>query len=505
MVQEITSSLEYHRQTAYSRSRMSGHSLDWANQPDVYKAYDGISPVPLFKETSLEEQDLWRMFQGRSRLPGPVINIQTISDILRMTSRLTARVRYPGQDFYYRSVASAGALYPNEIYLAHDGIPDLQPGLVHYGIRNQVLHPLRTGKVLDPIPAATGFPDKSDVSASLMITGIFFRSAWKYRARAYRYVLLDAGHVLENLILALQYLSIPFSLHYRFHDREVNHILGVNGTQEACVAVVHLYKNPMKMDQIAEQGDIPPLPESILGASKVSAKEVVYPEILSIHEAGVDVHDSVASGIPSQHDLGIIVRHWQTIEWDQSGIQCEKYPDLLLRRRSKRNYIPRLMKLNDFWGLLDLVCISAGFADSNIVGTAPLQIGFLADRVEGLTPGFYLLNPIERKIGLVEPGQMTGIMTDACLNQDWLANAAVHFLFLANLRFLDQHWGARGYRYAMITAGRIGQIIYLGATALSMGACGIGAFYDDEAESILDLNTDSSLLYLVAAGPVKRL
>jgi len=57
----------------------------------------------------------------------------------------------------------------------------------------------------------------------------------------------------------------------------------------------------------------------------------------------------------------------------------------------------------------------------------------------------------------------------------------------------------------MITAGRIGQMIYLGATALGMGACGIGAFYDDEAEAILDLNADSSLLYLVAAGPVKRL
>jgi nitroreductase len=35
-----------------------------------------------------------------------------------------------------------------------------------------------------------------------------FRSAWKYRSRAYRYVLLDAGHLLENLRLALGALGL---------------------------------------------------------------------------------------------------------------------------------------------------------------------------------------------------------------------------------------------------------------------------------------------------------
>ena len=66
-------------------------------------------------------------------------------------------------------------------------------------------------------------------------------------------------------------------------------------------------------------------------------------------------------------------------------------------------------------------------------------------------------------------------------------------------------WGARGYRYAMLTAGRLGQSIYLGATALGLGSCGIGALYDGEARDILGLNQKSCLLYLVAAGPVKRL
>jgi len=57
----------------------------------------------------------------------------------------------------------------------------------------------------------------------------------------------------------------------------------------------------------------------------------------------------------------------------------------------------------------------------------------------------------------------------------------------------------------MMTAGRIGQTIYLGATALGLGCCGIGALYDGEARELLGLNRESVLLYLVAAGLVKRI
>jgi SagB-type dehydrogenase family enzyme len=136
---------------------------------------------------------------------------------------------------------------------------------------------------------------------------------------------------------------------------------------------------------------------------------------------------------------------------------------------------------------------------------ASVKIGFLVNNVSGFQPGFYLLDPLNRKTGLVETGNLTKPMAAACLNQEWLAHASVHFLFMTNLNFIDQKWGARGYRYAMMTAGRLGQIVYLGATALQMGSCGIGAYYDDEIRGLLGLESDSALLYLVAAGPVKRL
>jgi len=96
-------------------------------------------------------------------------------------------------------------------------------------------------------------------------------------------------------------------------------------------------------------------------------------------------------------------------------------------------------------------------------------------------------------------------MSHVCLDQGWLAGAALHFLFMTNMEVLDLTWGARGYRYAMMMAGSMGERLYLAASSLGLGCCGIGAFYDRELSELLDLNSESRALYVVATGPVKSL
>ncbi|MBW1733381.1 MAG: nitroreductase family protein [Deltaproteobacteria bacterium] len=51
----------------------------------------------------------------------------------------------------------------------------------------------------------------------------------------------------------------------------------------------------------------------------------------------------------------------------------------------------------------------------------------------------------------------------------------------------------------------MGERIYLAASSLGLGCCGIGAFYDEEARDLLGLNRESRVLYLVDVGPVKSL
>lgn len=119
-----------------------------------------------------------------------------------------------------------------------------------------------------------------------------------------------------------------------------------------------------------------------------------------------------------------------------------------------------------------------------------------------IPPGFYVLDACARRLGVLKAGHLTASMAAACLDQMWLKQAALHMLLLTDLAALDRAWGARGYRYALIEAGRLGQQAYLAATAVGWGACGIGAIYDREAADLLGLK-EAALLYLVGIGPVK--
>jgi SagB-type dehydrogenase family enzyme len=134
-----------------------------------------------------------------------------------------------------------------------------------------------------------------------------------------------------------------------------------------------------------------------------------------------------------------------------------------------------------------------------------LAIGCLVGSAEGVEPGYYLLDPLQQQWGMVTGGMLTHPMARICLDQAWLTQAALHFLFITDIRKLEERWGPRGYRYALMTAGRLGERLYLTATALGLGCCGIGAFYDQEAAGLLGLNQDSRMLYLVAVGPVKSM
>ena len=136
---------------------MGGHSLDWANQPNVYKTYPGIEPIPLSREPKLPEVSLLDLFgQNPAAVSGTELTADDLSAILLLTHSLTAKARHPGGDFYYRATASAGALYPTEIYAALTGVQGLEDGLYHFSIARHGLSLLRSGKVQAAYRRRTG-------------------------------------------------------------------------------------------------------------------------------------------------------------------------------------------------------------------------------------------------------------------------------------------------------------------------------------------------------------
>jgi SagB-type dehydrogenase family enzyme len=494
------SARDYHYLTAYRRHRMSGHNLDWPAQPDVFKKYPNADPQPLPSVTAWPDDRASEIFESTSE-PEPTteINIGLTATVLNLSHALTAKAKHGGMDFYYRSSASAGALYPFELYVGASNVRGLPNGIYHHSVASQALTQFRSGDITDYLTQGLNIGEKPSPILSFFLTAIFFRSSWKYRERAYRYVLLDTGHLTENLCAGLAMLRVPFRLHYDFDDQIINDLLCLDTSREVCLAAAIGWGKPANDMCSRLPGSTLENPES---ASRVSHREVDYPLIHRIHEASSRVVRSDPSVGDMFEGLGLEVSSGIEIPIPKKWPEADGYVDAVFKRRSMRNFVHKELPSDCFRALVHMVCSSASSYDRPLDQT--LAVGLVAGNIEGIEPGFYLLDRKRRSLLPAAHGFMMDKMASVCLNQEWLGNCAIHFLFLINLEFAERLCGARAYRYAMLSAGRLGQRIYVGATAMRLGCCGIGAFYDDEAACLLGLPDQSRLLYLVAVGPVKN-
>jgi SagB-type dehydrogenase family enzyme len=495
---------QYHTETSYARERMHGHVLDWANQPLPYKDYPDAPSKPLPTDIRLAQASPGEMPPSNHGIePDTPFDLRRLAVVCALTHSFTAKRRIQGQTYFYRSVASAGALYPAELYLAADQISGLASGLYYYDIRTFALKQLRSDLNTPAGPHHTPSPKRRPALATFFITGIFFRSAWKYRARALRYVLLDAGHLLENLRKALHAQGLKFQVDYDFDDGVLNRYLMLDPRREALFCTVTVYGETAP--QTSEGPQTGPRPHALVSGLSATDQpadnEIIYESIENMYRASIPLPQYP---LPRNADLQVTQSRptkWLPLPpYDQTADE-RTYDQAVVQRRSKRNFIDRPLPRVKACNLLRLLG-NASLPDKTSAG---LQIGIATRGVTGLAAGFYLLDHEKSQVGLVRAAQLVQPMATVCLDQQWLKNAALHLLFMVNLKALDRTWGARGYRYAMLEAGRLGQTLYLGATTLGLGCCGIGAFYDDEARSLLALNADSVLLYLVAVGQVRRL
>jgi len=157
-----------------------------------------------------------------------------LAALLRAAYAATPRVEGPAR----RAVPSAGALYPLELYVVAAAVTGLDPGLYHF-------HPFRGClSRLGPldgsgIRAALVDGALADVTAALLVvTGVFWRSRCKYGQRGYRFTLLEAGHLVQNVVLAAAALGLAALPVGGFYDRRLDGIVGADGLDEASLYAV---------------------------------------------------------------------------------------------------------------------------------------------------------------------------------------------------------------------------------------------------------------------------
>lgn len=149
----------------------------------------------------------------------------------------------PGIESLFRAAPSAGALYPLELYLATQEIEGLEQGLHRYNLLDHSIEKLQIKSGMSEIASCLLEPKAvENANALILIAARFERTLKKYGPRGYRYILLEAGHIAQNLCLLATAQGLGSLCIGGFVDSKLNNALGFDCAKQGvvyCVAAGH--------------------------------------------------------------------------------------------------------------------------------------------------------------------------------------------------------------------------------------------------------------------------
>ncbi len=263
--------LEFHRRTnhTYASVRRRSRGLDWANKPHPFKEY---LDLPLIHLPSARP-DAPQVEPGR-------LTLEAVGHILYYSAGVTRVRKSDGEPFYFRAYACAGALYPIEVYVVAGELEDLTAGVYHYHPRHHALRPLRDGDLrAHLVAAAANDPAVAAAPVTVVLSGIYWRTMWKYEARGYRHLYWDSGMLLANLFAVADAMGLPAQLVLDVVDENVDHLLGIDGRHEVSLALVPIGQGvpvePTSANLPAIHPEVQPL----------SARAIEYADAIAVHDA----------------------------------------------------------------------------------------------------------------------------------------------------------------------------------------------------------------------------
>ena len=199
--------IRYHLRTKHHFNRYARALgfLDWANQPDPFRRFEGapLIPLPLLKPEDEPRSPSYDAIYRRRRhgFPSQPVTINTLSRFLECALALSAWKRAGDTEWALRSNPSSGNLHPTEGYLLLPPMDQhhLPAGLYHYAPKEHVLERRATIPVEQIGGLFRGFPRYSFVFG---LTSVHWRESWKYGERAFRYCNHDVGHAIGSARIA---------------------------------------------------------------------------------------------------------------------------------------------------------------------------------------------------------------------------------------------------------------------------------------------------------------
>jgi SagB-type dehydrogenase family enzyme len=480
----------YHQATkhTYESVRRHARQLDWANQPNPFRIYEGAETIALPAAGELPEvgafEAMVELEEGGEMAP----DLGWVSKLLWHSMAVSAWKKGFGTGGRYslRVNPSSGNLHPTETYLATRGFAGIEDGLYHYRVDQHALEVRGRGAWTTKLAEGLEILRAADARLIVGLNSIFWREAWKYRDRAYRYCCHDLGHAAMSVLLAARALGVSGGVIAHFSDVRLTRAMGLEGGDEAPMAFL-VFGAEGKAE-----GVVRPAEFSGAGVPNVlSAEEIPYELLLDMHRATILADPA---GLVPVADVQSPVNEAST----EIAQEIKRDAALGVTARKRRSALDfdsgtAPMGRGELEQLLDLATWdwradwrgNFGEEAGTGRGTDLVELILYVHRVNDCDPGVYRWDIATRKLEQLHCGDVQGIAAYLSLEQGLAGNACFAISMIADLALAAKVFGNRGYRYAHFEAGAIGQRLYVGAAALGWGATGIGAFYDDDVHRFL--------------------
>ena len=415
------SAVQYHDRTSHIRHRITPHSLDFSKYPAPFKTYayqdrilldNGNDTHQVRRENqadknlnALLDQVMARQVPDKEQKEHN--DLKTVSRILALSYGVTLADRARG--ILFRRVPSAGGLYPCQLYLSVDKMSGVETGLYYCDTVQGFL-----GKINSrPLDMKTVLPGRARAGSYLVITGVFYHSAWKYRERAFRYLLLDAGHLTESVLLAARAEKMHARVAYDFDDQGLIQGLDLDVASEVPLACLFLSAG----EAVEDMPDTQPFhPAKTMPAPFAPVR---YEILENVYKTG----SAIVQSRVSNQCPGV----FQQIPSGFTPIPASNFvPDISFahactHRRSRRNFVVRELPCS-VWAAFFRQIFSGIFSDHTPEETGGFAKKFLVpamicQNLEGLADGLYTLSSDGTQLACMRPGRLADALARICLDQ----------------------------------------------------------------------------------------
>ncbi|KAF4404337.1 hypothetical protein G4B88_014793 [Cannabis sativa] len=559
--QNLSQILKYHNQTKHSFTKYARgpHGLDWANQPNPFRRFESAPLLPLLHYPTQDQNPNIEAPPSYSSLflslpPSKPISKSSISQFLYDSLALSAWKTAGFSTWSLRVNPSSGNLHPTEAYIVSppiDSVSGSGSGFVaHYAPKEHCL------EIRAEIPSGF-FPRFFPENTFLVgLSSIFWREAWKYGERAFRYCNHDVGHAIAAVSMAAAAIGWDVKVLDGLGHEDMKKLMGLEIFPE-----FHIPSRPIK-------GKLPHIefehPDCVLAVfpSGVGGFDLNYEELSSAIAEFSKLDWKGKPNLLSKEHIcwDIIYRSAEAVKkpldvesrfivdpFQSSGVISEGvYKEFSVREivRKRRSAVDMdgvtVIERSTFYQML-LHCLPSGSGNDEEKQKRPLALPFRAlswdaevhaalfvHRVKGLPQGLYFLVRNEDHFGELKKSMRPDFnwtKPEGCPDE-----LPLYELHVGDYRLLSQRLSCNQeiasdgcFSLGMVAhfepvlrekvwmyprlfweTGVLGQVLYLEAHAVGISATGIGCYFDDPVHEVLGIKGSNfqSLYHFTVGGPV---